>query len=296
MNLFEMTQYFILYWLNKLWLDRKNNDDLLHAKMSPETYLDFWESRSASSFDVFGALDFTDLEVLDVGSGLGANLTYLLDLGAKGVMAIDIGLSQISQSRSMFLSLKPELIPRITFVNADASQLPFEEGAFDVVISADTFEHIRIDKVVDALNECSRVIKSGGYLYLYFPPFYAPWGAHMINWIKVPWCQVFFKESVILRVARRLEAEGTALNCRLPTQTRLDLKDGTSIPFVNHLKVSEFNKFLEAVPSLEVVKIVFCPPNWRSKHWTSKIMQPLTSISVLKEILTAKAVYVLKRV
>lgn len=291
-----MAQEIVLYWLTKLCTYTNSNEVLLHAKMSSESYLDFWESRSASSFAMFGKLDFSGLEVLDVGSGLGSNLTYLLSRGAKGVTAIDVGFSGISESRSLFSSLKPELMPRITFVNADASQMPFDDGVFDVLVSADTFEHIQIDRVIDALNECSRVMKSGGYIYLYLPPFYAPWGAHMINWINIPWCQVFFRESIILKVARRLEVEGMALNCKLPAQTRLDLRSGNQIPFVNHLSISKFNKFLEAVPTLEVVKALFCPPNWRNGNWSSRILQPLTSIPILKEMFTAKAAYVLRKI
>ena len=48
-----------------------------------------------------------------------------------------------------------------------AEELPFEDGAFDVVLSFDLFEHIaRIDRHV---GEVRRVLKPGGY-YLFQTP------------------------------------------------------------------------------------------------------------------------------
>jgi len=55
-------------------------------------------------------------------------------------------------------------------LESDFQHLPFKDNYFDVVISSEVFEHIRlIDK---ALSEVSRVLKDGGYMIMTIPYLY----------------------------------------------------------------------------------------------------------------------------
>lgn len=281
----------LLLTLNQ-WMPNPNQA-LASAKLNPSAYLDFFSRCSESSFSAFGPLDLTRKSVLDVGCGLGANLVYLCKLGARRVTALDINSVQVRCAQSMLVDRYPHFVSHIEFVVADAANMPFDNQSFDVLISADTLEHV--DNLRGTLLECSRVLRPGGRLYVYFPPFYGPWGAHMVNWINLPWCQILFAESTLVGVARQLERKGVALNNQLPPETRLDLRDGDVIPFVNHLTLRRFRHVLSTIPALKVVGVRLLPPGWRKGHWVSRLMQFLARVPKLQEVCTSRAVYVLEK-
>lgn len=263
------------------------------AKQSPYTYNRFFAERSVSSFAKFGKLDFSGLTVLDVGCGLGANLEHLVHLGAKSITGIDISYDQIQSTKTMFCEHHSSISRKLCFVTTDAAKMPFPDNSFDILVSADTFEHV--DDLNATLQECARVLKPGGFLYGYFPPFYAPWGAHMLNWIKLPWCQVFFSEKTILNVARKLEAQKSSVNSQLPPETRLDLQSSDIIPFVNHITIKRFMYVVKNLPVWHIDRISFLGPNWRTGHWMSWLANTLNRIPYIQEIFTAKAIFILQK-
>jgi ubiquinone/menaquinone biosynthesis C-methylase UbiE len=281
----------LLLTLNR-WMPR-SNQALTSAKLDPADYVEFFGQRSESSFTVLGPLDLTGKNILDVGCGLGANLVYLCKQGAKRLTALDINPAQVLCAQTILANRYPEYLSHIDFVSADAANMPFADQSFDALVSADTFEHV--DNLRDTLLECFRVLRPGGQLYIFFPPFYAPWGAHMINWINLPWCQILFAESTILNVARRLEREGTAINNQLPPETRLDLQDGNVIPFISRLTLCRFRHVLRTIPTWKVVRVRLLPPGWRTDNRVSHLIQPLARVPILKEVFTARAVYVLEK-
>lgn len=281
----------LLTAINKVMPD--THQALLTAKETPEKYQAFFAARAESSFARFGELDFSDQTVLDVGCGLGANLGYLVELGSHAIIGADISVSQIQATQSVYRKHFPQTAAKIRFLGADASLLPFADDSFDTLVAADTFEHV--EDLDGTLRECARVTKPGGKLLVYFPPFYAPWGAHMINWIQMPWCQIFFSEQTILNVARQLEAEGKSINSQLPQETRLNIQSATTIPFVNHITVSYFFKLLKDNPDWQVVKVRLLPPNWRSDGWLSKVVGFLNYFPFLREAFTAKALFILEK-
>jgi ubiquinone/menaquinone biosynthesis C-methylase UbiE len=111
-------------------------------------------------------LDFlaqTDLlkggdRILEIGCGIG---TVVHELSKQGYDAIgtDISPVAIEYGLKKYAPIKLEAQP--------AEELPYEDEAFDVVLSFDLFEHIaRIDLHV---SEVRRVLKGGGY-YLFQTP------------------------------------------------------------------------------------------------------------------------------
>jgi len=65
-------------------------------------------------------------------------------------------------------------LPNARFLEADATNLPFHDNDFDVVLSFGVMHHI--SNWLDALKEISRVLRTGGY-FVYWDLVYPKWTA-----------------------------------------------------------------------------------------------------------------------
>jgi len=94
--------------------------------------------------------------VLDVGTGTGVFLPFLLDrIGSNGrVVALDV-------AEAMLLRAKAKgFHGNIDYVCADVMDIPLDDGIFDAVVCYSSFPHFR-DKP-KAFAEIYRVIRDGG--------------------------------------------------------------------------------------------------------------------------------------
>jgi len=74
-------------------------------------------------------------------------------------------------------------IRNAVFVQGDGTALPFESGSFDLVLSHSVLEHV--DSAELYLEECHRVLRSGGVLFLQTPPHLSFAGSHLSR-LRVP--------------------------------------------------------------------------------------------------------------
>ncbi len=98
--------------------------------------------------------------VLDVACGQGESARTLAQHFGCQVVGIDY--SSDSTARANAIAAAAGLSDRVSFVQGDAEQLPFDAGSFDVVIcecSLCVFPNIAI-----ALDEFKRVLRPGGHL------------------------------------------------------------------------------------------------------------------------------------
>ena len=92
--------------------------------------------------------DLTEIKVLEIGSGTGAQAKLLKDLGFK-ITAIDISDSNYSNNRVFDI------------VNYNGKDIPFPDECFDVVFSSNALEHI-VD-IEKFQFEMQRVLNKNGY-------------------------------------------------------------------------------------------------------------------------------------
>ena len=104
-----------------------------------------------------------DSVVLDAGSGTGIVTMSLLDSGfkPKRVVALDLSFNSLRISREQFA--KKKRYSPIVGVQGNILDLPFDDGAFDMVMTCGVLEYVNLD---DGLRELSRVLKPNGKLVL----------------------------------------------------------------------------------------------------------------------------------
>lgn len=102
--------------------------------------------------------------VLDLGSGLGGYSQEMNRRAKATVISLDL--------IRPLVPLKRGICP----VVANALSIPLQDETVDFVFCASLIEHV--NNPVGLLTEIRRVLKSGQYCYLSFPPFYSPWGGH----------------------------------------------------------------------------------------------------------------------
>lgn len=98
--------------------------------------------------------------VLDVASGEGYGSNFLA-LTAKTVYGVDLSEETVEYARKKYGR------KNLIFSQGDATNLPFEDGLFDVVVSFETIEHH--DKHLEMVKEIKRVLKKEGVLIISSP-------------------------------------------------------------------------------------------------------------------------------
>jgi ubiquinone/menaquinone biosynthesis C-methylase UbiE len=98
--------------------------------------------------------------ILDVGSGTGVFLPYLLKIaGAQGsIIALDLAEKMLHKSQSKALE------GNISYLCADVTSLPLADEIFDAVVCYSSLPHFP-DKPL-AMREMKRVLKKGGKLFV----------------------------------------------------------------------------------------------------------------------------------
>jgi SAM-dependent methyltransferase len=112
---------------------------------------------------ISATLDTANPRILDVGCGTGANLKMLAAHGkAEGV---DISAQAVDFCRQRGLD---------SVQLGAIEQLPYADGAFDLVTALDVIEHL--DDDIAGLREIRRVLRRDGRVLLFVPAFMFLWG------------------------------------------------------------------------------------------------------------------------
>lgn len=99
--------------------------------------------------------------VLEIGTGTGNTLVRLAaDAGDAGrVVGIDLSSKMVEQTQA---KLGAHGVSRASVQQGDATDLPFVDGSFDVVVMTFTLELFPEDQLLTVLDETDRVLNDGG--------------------------------------------------------------------------------------------------------------------------------------
>jgi SAM-dependent methyltransferase len=98
--------------------------------------------------------------VLDAGCGAGYGSAELADVAAS-VTAIDIAPAAVEYARAHYA------LPNLAFEQASCTQLPYADGAFDLVVAFEVIEHL--ENWRDFLGEVRRVLAPAGQVIVSTP-------------------------------------------------------------------------------------------------------------------------------
>lgn len=132
-------------------------------KVGTKAMATYQQERLTSNTEVANKLiDPKGMKGVDVGCGEGRFTRFLASQGAE-MHGIDINDKSLDKARA---ALDGE---NVTFQNARGEDMPFDDGALDLVVFSNSFHHIAHDKMAMALGEAARVLKPGGLLYVMEP-------------------------------------------------------------------------------------------------------------------------------
>jgi sarcosine/dimethylglycine N-methyltransferase len=123
-----------------------------------------------------------DTLVLDVGSGVGGPARFLAATYGCRVMGVDLSEPFVDAAR--YLTERTGQSGQVTFQTANALELPFDDGGFDVVL----LQHVamNISDRARLYSETRRVLKSGGRLATFDVVSIGGEPHHPLPWARTP--------------------------------------------------------------------------------------------------------------
>ena len=230
-------------------------------------------------------LDLAGKRVLDVGSGLGGRALGWLDLGAAHVTNVDINRQELAAGEAILRERYLNRASRIRYRHPDDMD---DVNDADVAILFDAFEHLVEPDVV--LRQVHGWLRPGGMLWVGSIGWYNYVASHCTGGhIPIPWCQVWFSETAIIKTIRTLlRTPGYIPNVweRMEGLGRWDsvttLRDRPGEP-LNMLSLRQIRRIMRASP-FEL--------RWFRVHAFSgrtnrlaRVAAPLTRLPILEEFL-----------
>jgi ubiquinone/menaquinone biosynthesis C-methylase UbiE len=223
---------------------------------------------------------FPDKTVLDMGCGAAGKSLWYASLGAKRVIGCDI--VERYEEEAMSYARRLGLDNVFNFICCSATELPFPSNTFDTIIMNDFMEHV--SEPEEALLEAMRLLKPDGKLFINFPPWGHPFGAHMSDVIYTPWVHKLFSEKALIAAYKEL-CEGLPDAAeRISLRIHTDERGREYLGYVNRMTLSRFKRILK---DYEIT------PLWYAELPLRPQLKPLARFPLTKELFVRMAVCVL---
>jgi 2-polyprenyl-3-methyl-5-hydroxy-6-metoxy-1,4-benzoquinol methylase len=128
---------------------------------------------------------FVDTKVMDIGCAEGGILCAFADIGVKG-LGLEISNDRLTFAQETIQNHQHRL-DKVHYIIADFFHLPIKKdhSAFDIILLRDVLEHL-IDKK-QVMATLAPLMGKNTFLFITFPPFYAPFGGHqqmLKSWLR----------------------------------------------------------------------------------------------------------------
>lgn len=121
------------------------------------------------------ATNTTALRILDFGAGNGGSVPYVhKHFPSAQLTCLDVSQRSLEIAEKRFPSLAH-------YVHFDGTHIPFSDNHFDIAYAACVFHHIDHAEHVSLLGELHRVIRPGGYLFVFEHNPYNPLTVRVVN-------------------------------------------------------------------------------------------------------------------
>lgn len=194
--------------------------------------------------------DIVGKTILDFGCGSGQQVTDLSLKGANLVIGVDMREKVLKQG--VDLAREKGVYEKVKFITNIKDE--FNEF-FDIIISQNSFEHY--SNPSDVITLWKKLLNPNGKIYITFgPPWHAPYGAHTFFFTKLPWVNLLFKESTVMKVrscfrtdgAKHYEdVEGGLNKMTVKRFEKIIAESDLNISYVNYRAVKKM-KFLTRIP------------------------------------------------
>lgn len=225
---------------------------------------------------------FAGKKVLDIGCGAGGKTVYYASQGVSEIVGLEILEKYEEEANKLAKDKGYDQV--FTFTSQDAAETNFEDNTFDTIIMNDAMEHV--DEPDRVLGECYRILKKGGKLYLNFPPYNHPYGAHLSDAIAMPWVHCFFSDQTMIEAYKELVKDLPDGQDRIKFRIDTDAHGVEYFSYINHMSIKRYNNILSKSPF--TVK-------YYSEEPLRHILKPFAKLPFLKEFLVKMVVSVLEK-
>jgi len=252
-----------------------------------------WQyERGAQTLEFYGKYAtpeemFAGKVCLDIGCGAAGKTLYYAGLGTKHVYGLEVLPSYKEDAEVLARELG--LSEQFTFVCDDAADTRFPDGMFDTVIMNDAMEHVNKPEAV--LDECRRILAPGGRLYVNFPPYWHPYGAHLSDVMGMPWVHLFFSERTLVRVYKDMVSplpdRDERISFRISTRKNARTgKDEEYFHYINRMTAKRFKRIVSGC-GMKVAAL--------DEEPLRSFMRPVLTLPGLRELFIRRVVAVLER-
>lgn len=259
-----------------------------------------YENELAYSWDNYFSVEISsflrDKVALDLGCfNGGRSVAWFERYQLKHISGVDVQQEYIDAADQFAAIHKISANFKVGFGEA----LPFEDNCFDAILTFDVFEHVRDPKKV--LDECYRVLKDGGRLFLVFPGYFHPLEHHYNHVTMLPFFHYFFSSETLIQayyeILKERGEEAYWYKRSSPKKEKWErgnTVNGTTVSqFKNLIKLSDWKVVHHSKKPLgSIGRLVV---GHASVSRICRILRPLTSIPGLQEIFLHRITYILEK-